>query len=317
MGASGFHAGCEGRDARTAGRRRAAERAPHVPGPPRRRGTVAAMSESTTLHVVTVFLGEGDTGGNELGVFLGAPGLPDRTRRKIAADLGLAETVFVEDPARARVHIHPPAVELPLAGHPLVGTSWLLARESAPVGVLNPPAGQVPTWSDGDRVWIRADPDLAPVFETRRLASPADVDALDGGEEGVDLHVWAWLDEAVGAVRVRVFPGGMGIAEDEAPGAGALRVGQLLGRGLSVHAGDGGGEGVALDVWAWLDEAVGAGRVRVFPGGMGIAEDEATGAAALRLGQLLGRALTVHQGRGSRIDVRPGEAGTVEVGGRC
>lgn len=219
---------------------------------------MSAMSESTTLHVVTVFLGDGDTGGNELGVFLGAPGLPERRRQEIAADLGFAETVFVEDPAQARVHIHTPAVELPLAGHPLVGTSWLLAREGAPVGVLNPPAGQVPTWTDGDRVWIRADPDLAPVFDTRRLASPAAVDALDGGEEGVDLHVWAWLDEAAGDVRVRVFPDGMGIAEDEA-----------------------------------------------------------TGAAALRLGQLLGRAFTVHQGRGSRIDVRPGEAGTVQVGGRC
>ncbi|GAB3455833.1 PhzF family phenazine biosynthesis protein [Streptomonospora sediminis] len=216
------------------------------------------MSASTTLHVATVFLGDGDTGGNELGVFLGAPGLPGGDRQRIAADLGFAETVFVEDPATGRLHIHTPAVELPLAGHPLVGTSWLLAAEGNALDTLNPPAGPIPTWADGERVWIRADPELAPVFDTRHLESPAAVDALEGGEKGVDLHVWAWEDEAAGRVRVRVFPDGMGIAEDEA-----------------------------------------------------------TGAAALRLGQLLGRELTIRQGTGSRIDVRPGPAGTVEVGGRC
>jgi len=49
---------------------------------------------------------------------------------------------------------------------------------------------------------------------------------------------------------------------------------------------------------------------------MGIAEDEATGAAALRLGAELGRPLTLRQGVGSRIDVRPGPDGTIEIGGR-
>ncbi|MFD0773328.1 PhzF family phenazine biosynthesis protein [Streptomonospora algeriensis] len=216
------------------------------------------MNATTTLHVVTVFLGDGGTGGNELGVFLQASGLPAEARQRIAADLGFAETVFVEDADHGRLHIHTPAVELPLAGHPLVGTSWLLAHSGHPIDVLNPPAGAVPTWSEGERVWIRADPDSAPFFDFRQLASPAEVDAVQGGEPGVDMQVWAWEDEASGQVRVRVFPHGMGIDEDEA-----------------------------------------------------------TGAAALRLGRRLGRALTVRQGVGSRIDVRPGPGGTVEVGGRC
>ncbi|GAA1776322.1 PhzF family phenazine biosynthesis protein [Streptomonospora arabica] len=215
------------------------------------------MSANTTLDVVTVFLGDGGTGGNRLGVFLDPPDLAAADRRRIAADLGFAETVFLGQ-ADGRLHIHTPAVELPLAGHPLVGTSWLLAQRGSPTGVLNPPAGPVPTWTEGERVWIRADPALAPVFETRQMSSPAEVDALAGGEPGVDLHVWAWEDEAAGRVRVRVFP----------------------------HE-------------------------------MGIGEDEATGAAALRLGRRLGRELTVRQGMGSRIDVRPGPDGTVEVGGRC
>jgi predicted PhzF superfamily epimerase YddE/YHI9 len=213
--------------------------------------------DTTTLHVVTVFLGDGDTGGNHLGVFLDAPGLPAATRQAVAADLGFAETVFVEDAATGRLHIHTPAVELPLAGHPLVGTAWLLRQRGDARTELNPPAGPIPTWSEGGADWIRADPGLAPRFDTRRYATPAEVDARTGGEPGTNLHVWAWEDEAAGRVRVRVFPDAMGIAEDEA-----------------------------------------------------------TGAAALRLGDLLRRPLTIRQGVGSRIDVRPGPDGTVEIGGR-
>ena len=47
-----------------------------------------------------------------------------------------------------------------------------------------------------------------------------------------------------------------------------------------------------------------------------IDEDEATGAAAVRMGEMLGRPLEIHQGKGSVIHVRPGPDGTVEIGGR-
>jgi len=66
-------------------------------------------------------------------------------------------------------------------------------------------------------------------------------------------------------------------------------------------------------VWAWEDEAAGRIRARVFPVAMGIAEDEATGAAALRLGAELGRPLTLRQGVGSRIDVQPTGAPSLVV----
>ena len=69
-------------------------------------------------------------------------------------------------------------------------------------------------------------------------------------------------------------------------------------------------------VWAWEDEAAGRLRARVFPNGIGIAEDEATGAAALQFGALLGRDLVIRQGEGSELHVRPGDDGTVAVGGR-
>jgi predicted PhzF superfamily epimerase YddE/YHI9 len=47
----------------------------------------------------------------------------------------------------------------------------------------------------------------------------------------------------------------------------------------------------------------------------GIAEDEATGAAAIVLGDRLDRAVTIHQGHGSVLLVRPLGDGRVEVGG--
>ena len=47
----------------------------------------------------------------------------------------------------------------------------------------------------------------------------------------------------------------------------------------------------------------------------GIAEDEATGAAAVRLVGLLGRPVTIRQGAGSLLRARPGPDGAAEVGG--
>ncbi|HJP76643.1 MAG TPA: PhzF family phenazine biosynthesis protein [Pseudonocardiaceae bacterium] len=211
----------------------------------------------TTLHVVKVFVGPGGTGGNLLGVFFDAAGLPAGTRQRIAADLGFSETVFIADAAQGRLWIHTPALELPFAGHPLVGTAWLLANQGQPVDVLRPPAGEVATWQADGRTWIRANPAWSPHFDREQLGSAAEVDAHPGA--GPDAH---------------------------------------------------------LQVWAWEDEANGRVRVRVFPTSMGVAEDEATGSAAMGLGQALGRALTIRQGVGSEIVVRPGPDGTIEAGGR-
>ncbi len=68
--------------------------------------------------------------------------------------------------------------------------------------------------------------------------------------------------------------------------------------------------------WAWEDEAGGILRARVFAGRLGVEEDEATGSHALRLAAALGRALVIHQGRGSTICARPLDHGRVEIGGR-
>lgn len=74
--------------------------------------------------------------------------------------------------------------------------------------------------------------------------------------------------------------------------------------------------GANLYAWAWIDEAAGEVRARSFVPEEGIAEDEATGAAALALCSRLGRPIVVRQGRGSLIRCRLEPDGRVEVGGR-
>jgi predicted PhzF superfamily epimerase YddE/YHI9 len=193
------------------------------------------------LHVVRVFTGDDGAGGNPLGVFL-APDLPpEEDWQPVATDLGFSETVFVPDPDAGRLRIFTPAAELPLAGHPLVGTSWLLCELGRPVPALHPPAGEVPTWREGSWTWIRARPEWAPPFERRQAGSPAEVDAADPHDmpEDAETELWAWADETTGVVRARVFPRALGILEDEATGAAALLLCAALGRPLDIRQGHG------------------------------------------------------------------------------
>ncbi len=67
--------------------------------------------------------------------------------------------------------------------------------------------------------------------------------------------------------------------------------------------------------WAWIDEAAGTARARSFVPEAGIAEDEATGSAAIGLCALLDRPVVIHQGQGSVLRCRPLADGWVEVGG--
>ena len=93
------------------------------------------------LHVLRVFCAEDGSGGNHLGVFLNGAEVAEEERQGIAHELAFAETVFVDDLERAELRIFTPEVELPLAGHPLVGTAWLLREEGTSVETLRPPAG--------------------------------------------------------------------------------------------------------------------------------------------------------------------------------
>ena len=74
--------------------------------------------------------------------------------------------------------------------------------------------------------------------------------------------------------------------------------------------------GPDLYAWAWIDEATGGVRARYFAPGLGIEEDEATGSAAVLLGWLVERDVTISQGEGSVLYVRAPDQGRVAVGGR-
>ena len=70
-------------------------------------------------------------GGNPLAVFPDATGLSDQQMQSLAAEFNLSETTFVLPPAdaanTARVRIFNRTAEMPFAGHPNVGTGWVLA----------------------------------------------------------------------------------------------------------------------------------------------------------------------------------------------
>jgi len=72
-------------------------------------------------------------GGNPLDVFPDAQGIDSKTMQAIAKEFNLSETTFVLPPveksADYHVRIFTPAAELPMAGHPTVGTAFVLARE--------------------------------------------------------------------------------------------------------------------------------------------------------------------------------------------
>jgi len=209
------------------------------------------------LHILRVFVNDEDEWGNPLGVFLDGEEVPEDRRQEVAAELGYSETVFVEDRAEGRIRIFTPGLELPYAGHPTVGTAWLLEQSGTPVEVLQTKAGPVPVRNEDGAVFAAARPEWSPELEYVELGSPADVRALDGAPgDSAAAYAWAWIDEAAGTIRARCF----------------------------------------------IEEA-------------GIAEDEATGSAAIVLCSRLRRAVTIHQGHGSVLSVAPREDGLVEVGG--
>jgi predicted PhzF superfamily epimerase YddE/YHI9 len=192
-----------------------------------------------TLHVLRVFVNEDSEWGNPLGVFLDGNQVAEGERQDVAAELGFSETVFVNDRASGVLHIYTPAIELPFAGHPLVGTAWLLARERVTPAVLRPPAGDVPIRQVDGEAYVAAAAAWAPPFEFRLLGSPAEVRALSASGLYTNTYAWSWIDEAAGTIRARSFVPEAGITEDEATGSAALALCAQLARPITIHQGRG------------------------------------------------------------------------------
>jgi trans-2,3-dihydro-3-hydroxyanthranilate isomerase len=77
-------------------------------------------------------------GGNQLAVFPQAAGLSTATMQQIAREIGFAETTFVTAAERpdtdVRMRIFTPGSEMPMAGHPVIGSTFALAREGQIAG---------------------------------------------------------------------------------------------------------------------------------------------------------------------------------------
>src|SRR3954469_3472776 len=138
---------------------------------------------SRAYHLVDVFTDRA-FGGNPLAVFLDGNGLSDALMQAIAKEFNLSETTFVlppQDPANDfRVRIFTPANELPMAGHPTVGTTFVLTR----AGLIRPGNGRtnvtleegvgpIPVaidWKNGKPSFIEMQqplPKFGPPFEDR------------------------------------------------------------------------------------------------------------------------------------------------------
>jgi predicted PhzF superfamily epimerase YddE/YHI9 len=192
------------------------------------------------LHVLRVFCDARWAFGNPLGVFLDGDEVPEARRQEVAAELGFSETVFVDDAASGQIRIFTPGVELDFAGHPSVGTAWLLEKEREPVSILRPPAGEVEVRVDGGRTFAAARPEWGPDWKLIQLEDALAVEEATGPPEGEELAcVWAWVDDAEGTVRSRCFSLEDGIGEDEATGSAAICLCAALERGIEILQGRG------------------------------------------------------------------------------
>jgi trans-2,3-dihydro-3-hydroxyanthranilate isomerase len=248
--------------------------------------TVPSLNETGMRdYVVADVFTEVALEGNPVAIFEDAAGLHPGLMQRAARELNLSETVFVlpgGDDHDAHIRIFTPALELPFAGHPVLGTAFVVGQrlghdtvrlktQAGVVAVELTRAGgrvvfgemaqPVPTWTAFDR----ADEVLEAVGIAR---AELPVEVYDNGPR----HTFVRLpDEA--AVRAL------------APDIGAL--GLLGAVGVSCFAADGARV-----------------KTRMFGPGLGIAEDPATGSAAGPLAVHLARHGVV--GFGERVEISQG-----------
>jgi trans-2,3-dihydro-3-hydroxyanthranilate isomerase len=128
-----------------------------------------------TFYIVDVFA-EAKYAGNQLAVVRGGADLPDEALGKIALEMNYSETTFVlsdeETGGGYDVRIFTPEREVPFAGHPTLGTAYVIRREilAEPVDqiTLNLKAGKIPV-TFGEVLWMRQ---LPPTFGETRDPAP-------------------------------------------------------------------------------------------------------------------------------------------------
>jgi len=225
-----------------------------------------------TYDVVDVFA-ESPFAGNQLAVVHGAGDLDDAALLTIAREFNFSETTFPTpvSPERYRVRIFTPGGEIPFAGHPTLGTAWVLRANGALAAtqvVQECAAGEIGVSFPGDLVELAAEP--------RDLIGPLDDDVVDDvlaavGLRPEDRDGEAWLagtgltfvhvpvtEEAVRRARVATTMPALPAGNDPLGGIDVYAVGA----GLEIHA-------------------------RVFVPELAVPEDPATGSSAAGLGLAL------------------------------
>ena len=133
-----------------------------------------------TFYIVDVFAVE-KYSGNQLAVFTDAAHLSEAQMQMFAKEMNYSETTFITSTevqeGGYNVRIFTPAKELPFAGHPTLGTAYIIQQEVIKQSVetvsLNLKVGQIPvTWQNseeaGEVLWMRQNP---PTFHQKLDAS--------------------------------------------------------------------------------------------------------------------------------------------------
>jgi trans-2,3-dihydro-3-hydroxyanthranilate isomerase len=216
---------------------------------------------ATFRYVIADVFTDVPLAGNQVAVFTDAREIPEERLQPLAREINYSETVFVYPAAgdgHARIRIFTPNNELPFAGHPILGTAFVLAQPLQLEEIhLETGRGLVPVRldRDGPRVafgWMRQpEPTWEPFERGEELCRIL-------GATPTDLPLELYR-QGPGHVLVE-----LGSAEEVAaltPDFGALA--RFMDEGAAVFARDG-------DRW----------KLRVFVPAYGIAEDPATGSAA-------------------------------------
>ena len=139
------------------------------------------------FYIVDVFA-EKKYAGNQLAVFLDAENLNDANMQKIAREINFAESTFITklspENNTAEIRIFTPEYEMKFAGHPIIGTSWVLINkifENQPHNiVLSVPIGEIPVNQSGDLVWLQAaQPEFMDTFSTEDFSSFSNLSSSD------------------------------------------------------------------------------------------------------------------------------------------
>lgn len=234
------------------------------------------MTMRLEFATVDVFAAE-RFGGNPLAVVFGADALAPELMQRIAREFALSETVFVLAPAHGeadhRLRIFTPAMELPFAGHPNVGSAFVLSRRAGGARrlVLEQPAGLVVAEIDGDMAEIAAPQAWAHggAVEAAHVAA-----CLSLPEKAIRTDRHKPLRSGVGTVSLQVELAGPEALAAAAPDLAAFR----------THLASVPGARGVLAYWREREDLV---RCRYLAPLQGIPEDPATGSANAALAGLL------------------------------